>query len=167
MRATSAFIFECGISTVSCLAICALRIRVRKSAIGSLTAIRLPTRFRDAGNLPLVRQLSQADPAQTELAVVPVCPAASLAPVVLPDLELLRLLLLDQQSFSRHLASPSSSGTACPTSARALGLPHPSPLSLPRRRPNRAWRLSNRRSPPGRSSAPEALARSSPARRSS
>src|SRR4051812_1098274 len=102
MRATSAFIFECGISTVSCLAMCALRIRVRRSAMGSLTAIRLPTRFRDAGDLPLVRQLSQADPAQTKLTVVPVRPAAPLAPVVLPDLELLRLLLLDQQSFSRH-----------------------------------------------------------------
>src|SRR5215210_2299937 len=103
MRATSAFIFECGISTVSCFAICALRILVRKSAIGSLTAIRLPTRFHDAGDLPLVRQFPQADPAQPELPVVPLRPAAPLAPVVLPDLELLRLLLLYQQSFSRHI----------------------------------------------------------------
>src|SRR5215210_1237091 len=102
MRATSTFIFECGISTVSCLAMCALRIRVKKSAMGSFTAIRLPTRFHDARDLPLVRQLSQADPAQPELPVVPVRPAAPLAPVVLPDLELLRLLLLYQQGFSRH-----------------------------------------------------------------
>src|SRR5919107_576007 len=103
MRATSTFIFECGISTASCLAICALRIRVRKSAIGSFTAIRLPTRFRDAGDLPLVRQFPQTDPAQSELPVVPVRPTAPLAPVVLPDLELLRLLLFYQQSFSRHI----------------------------------------------------------------
>src|ERR687885_2592093 len=39
MRATSAFILECGISTVSCLAIPALRMRVKKSAMGSLTLI--------------------------------------------------------------------------------------------------------------------------------
>src|SRR5215210_9029316 len=103
MRATSTFIFECGISTVSCLAICALRIRVKKAAMGSFTAISLPTRFHDARDLPLVRQLSQADSAQPELPVVPVRPAAPLAPVVLPDLELLRLLLLYQQSFSRHI----------------------------------------------------------------
>src|SRR5918999_1083485 len=103
MRATSTFIFECGISAVLCLAIWAFRILVRKSAIGSFTAIRLPTRFRDARDLALVRQLPQADPAQPELPIVPLRPATPLAPVVLPDLELLRLLLLYQQSFSRHI----------------------------------------------------------------
>src|SRR5215208_119700 len=37
--AMSAFILEWGISAVSCFAICALRILVRKSAMGSLTDI--------------------------------------------------------------------------------------------------------------------------------
>src|SRR3712207_9211094 len=101
MRATSRFILECGITTVSCFAMCALRRRVRKSAIGSLTAISLPTRFRNAGDLALVGQLPQADPAQAELPVVAVRPATPLAPVVLPDLELLLLLLLYQQRFPR------------------------------------------------------------------
>src|SRR3990170_247582 len=102
MRAISAFIFECGITTVSCRAIPALRMRVKKSAMGSLTLITLPTRLHYTGDLPLVRQLSQADPAQTELPVIAVRPATPLAPVVLPDLELLRLPLLHQQRFSRH-----------------------------------------------------------------
>src|ERR671917_1452811 len=102
MRATSRFILECGITTVSCFAICALRIRVRKSAIGSLTDISLPTRFRYPGDLALVGELPEADPAQPELPVVPVRPAAPLAPVVLPDPELLLFLLLYQQRLPRH-----------------------------------------------------------------
>src|SRR5918992_2587138 len=105
MRATSTFIFECGISAVSCLAIWALRILVRKSAIGSFTAIRLPTRFRDARDLALVRQLPQANPAQPELPVVPLRPAAPLAPAVLAHPVLLLSLLLYQQGFSRHYLS--------------------------------------------------------------
>src|SRR5215210_4442214 len=63
----------------------------------------LPTRFRYAGDLPLVRQFPQADPAEPELPVVAVRPAASLATVVLPDRVLLRSLLLYQQRLSRHL----------------------------------------------------------------
>jgi hypothetical protein len=42
MRAISAFIFECGIATVSCFAIPALRTRVKKSAMGSFTLILKP-----------------------------------------------------------------------------------------------------------------------------
>src|SRR5215204_1572721 len=62
----------------------------------------LPTRFRDARDLPLVRQLPQADPAEPELPVVTLRPAAPLATVVLPDRVLLLFLLLYQQSLSRH-----------------------------------------------------------------
>src|SRR5215204_2525374 len=62
----------------------------------------LPTRFRYAGDLPLVGQLPEADPAQAELPVVAVRPATPLAPVVLPDRVLLLFLLLYQQCFSRH-----------------------------------------------------------------
>jgi hypothetical protein len=62
----------------------------------------LPTRFRYARDLPLVRQLSEADPAKPELPVVTVRPAAPLATVVLPDRVLLLFLLLYQQRLSRH-----------------------------------------------------------------
>src|SRR5918997_2978779 len=62
----------------------------------------LPTRFRYARDLPFVRQLPEADPAQPELPVVGLRPAAPLATVVLPDRVLLLLLLLYQQSLSRH-----------------------------------------------------------------
>src|SRR5918994_110276 len=62
----------------------------------------LPARFRYARNLPLVRQLSETDPAKPELPVVTVRPAAPLAPVVLPDRILLFFLLLYQQRLSRH-----------------------------------------------------------------
>src|SRR5919112_274800 len=70
----------------------------------------LPTRFRYPGDLALVGELPEADPAQPELPVVPVRPAAPLAPVVLPDPELLLLLLLYQQSFSRHYLSTPPEG---------------------------------------------------------
>src|SRR5215204_4157278 len=62
----------------------------------------LPTRFRYARDLALVGQLPEADPAQPELPVVSVRPAAPLAPVVLPDRVLLLFLLLYQQSLSSH-----------------------------------------------------------------
>ena len=62
----------------------------------------LPARFRYARNLPLVRQLPEADPAKPELPVVTVRPAAPLATVVLPDGVLLLFLLLYQQRLSRH-----------------------------------------------------------------
>src|SRR5215212_4430776 len=103
MRAMSAFILEWGISAVSCFAICALRILVRKSAMGSLTDIaHLPTRFRYPGDLTLVGELPETDPAQPELPVVPVRPTAPLAPAVLPDREFLLSLLLYQQGLSGH-----------------------------------------------------------------
>src|SRR6476469_6455395 len=70
MRAISAFIFECGIRTSSWPARKPLRMRVRKSAMGSVidTAALLPTRLPDARDQPLVGDLAQADPAQAELA---------------------------------------------------------------------------------------------------
>src|SRR5918993_1403199 len=61
-----------------------------------------PTRFRYPGDLPLVGQLPQADPADAELPVVAARPATPLAPAVLPDRKLLLSLLLRQQCFSRH-----------------------------------------------------------------
>src|ERR671929_1507623 len=69
MRAISRLSRLDGISTVSWAARIALRMRVRKSAMGSVIDMRSPARLGHAGDEPLVGQLAQADPAQAELAV--------------------------------------------------------------------------------------------------
>src|SRR3954466_10938475 len=69
MRAISRLSRLEGISTVSCAAMMPLRIRVRKSAMGSVIDMRLPTRLRHAGDEAVVRQLAKAQAAQAELAV--------------------------------------------------------------------------------------------------
>src|SRR3954471_4145015 len=58
-----------GISTVSCAAMMPLRIRVRKSAIGSVIDMRSPARLGHAGDEAVVRQLAQAQAAEPELAI--------------------------------------------------------------------------------------------------
>src|SRR3954453_14376258 len=81
-------------SAVSCAAWIALRIRVRKSAMGSvmgmgLSGLRvLPAGFGHAGDEPVVGQLPQADPADAELAVHGAGTAAATAPTVLAGLVL-------------------------------------------------------------------------------
>src|ERR687893_1098439 len=84
MRAISVFRREAGISTSSCAAVIPLRMRVRKSAIGSVIDMRSPARLRHAGDEALVGELAQADPAQPELAVhgprAPAPPAAAVRP---------------------------------------------------------------------------------------
>src|SRR5271170_1892384 len=90
MRASSAFWREAGISTVSCEAWIALRIRVRKSAMGSVIDmgwLRLPRGLRHAGDLALVRHLAQADPTEAELAVHRAGTAAAVAAAVRARLE--------------------------------------------------------------------------------
>src|SRR5829696_2512897 len=80
MRAISFFRFEDGMSTVSCAAWMPLRIRVRKSAMGSVIDMALPARLRHAGDEAVVRELAQADAADPELAVHgPRTPAAAAA----------------------------------------------------------------------------------------
>src|SRR5215216_896626 len=69
MRAISAFRPEAGISTSSLAAMMPLRMRVRKSAMGSVIDMRSPARLRHAGDEALVGHLAQADPADAELAV--------------------------------------------------------------------------------------------------
>src|SRR5262245_50807135 len=69
MRAISRFRRLAGIATSSWAAMIPLRIRVRKSAIGSVIDMRSPARLRHAGDVALVRELAQADPADAELAV--------------------------------------------------------------------------------------------------
>src|SRR5215212_11280676 len=80
--------------TVSCAAWMPLRMRVRKSAIGSVT-VSLPARLGHARDEALRRQLAQADPAQAELAVHGARAAAAAAAGVLTGLVLGAACLAD------------------------------------------------------------------------
>src|SRR3954470_18194115 len=103
MRAISVLSFEEGTSTVSCAAEMPLRMRVRKSAMGSVIDIgRSPARLRHAGDHPVVRELAQADPAQAELAVDGTRAAAAAAAGVLAGLVLRGALLAHPLGGLRH-----------------------------------------------------------------
>src|SRR5919109_418558 len=106
IRAISSFRREVGISTVSCSALFALRMRASMSAIGSVSIGASPAGLGHAGDLPLVRELAQADPAEAELAVDGARAAAPAAPAVAPDAEALRLLRLVDERLLGHLAFP-------------------------------------------------------------
>src|SRR5688572_17286389 len=150
MRAISTFIVESGMSTRRCFDPQALRMRVNMSAIGSvmLMVVSLsPARLRDARDQPVQRQLTEADAADAELPNECARPAAALAAVVLPHLELRLALALLDHGFTRHYdlsslkvspawpatagvanitCSPRSAcslprGTACPARAAARG----------------------------------------------
>src|SRR5262245_29117763 len=95
MRAISALKFEAGISTSSRSACRPLRMRVRKSATGSVIDMGLPARLREAGDHALMRDLAHADAAQPELAQIRARAAAPLAAVVVPCLVLGSALLAD------------------------------------------------------------------------
>src|SRR5438270_7238751 len=88
MRASSNLNFEAGMSTDSKSACSPLRMRVRKSATGSVIDMALPARLGHAGDVALVGHLAQADPAEAELAEVRARAAAALAAVVVACLEL-------------------------------------------------------------------------------
>src|SRR5215217_5698169 len=92
MRASSFLRVDDGISTVSWAAMIPLRMRVRKSAMGSVMLMpgRLPARLGHAGDEALVGHLPQADPAQAELAVDGAGTAALAAARVRPGLVLRR-----------------------------------------------------------------------------
>src|SRR4051812_47905338 len=82
-----------------------LRIRVRKSAIGSvMDMVRgpLPARLGHAGDVAGVRQLAQADPADAELAIHRARPAAATAAGVLARRVLRRSRLRDDLRLLRH-----------------------------------------------------------------
>src|SRR5918997_6753177 len=107
-RAMSSLRREVGISAVSCSALLALRMRVSMSAIGSVS-IRAPSPagLRHARDLPLVRELAQADPAETELAIDGARAPAAPATGVVPNAEALRLLrLVDERLLSQFLPFP-------------------------------------------------------------
>src|SRR4051794_34556664 len=61
------FTLEAGTSTSVLRARMPLRIRVRKSAIGSVMFSSLPARLDDAGNLALQRQATEAQATQLKL----------------------------------------------------------------------------------------------------
>src|SRR5262245_28570204 len=99
MRAMPSFRREVGISALSCNALLALRMRASMSATGSVSISTglLPARLGHARDDALVRELTQADPAEPELAEHgPRAPAAVAARVV-PHLVPLRPLLLDPE----------------------------------------------------------------------
>src|SRR3954452_5116139 len=88
MRAISFFRREDGMGTTPFWAVAPLRRRVRKSATGSVMLMALPARLRHAGDVAVVGELAQADPAQAELAEHRTRAAATAAPRVLAGLEL-------------------------------------------------------------------------------
>src|SRR5271169_981667 len=103
MRAISIFIFEDGISTRGCLARAPLRIRVKKSAMGSVVILSsLPAGLHDAGNFSLEREAAETDTAHLELAKRAARAAADAAAVALADLELQLALGLRDLTGSSH-----------------------------------------------------------------
>src|SRR5690606_11494678 len=99
---------EAGVDTVSRRRICALRMRVNISPIGSerfMSVFTLPARLDHAGHLPEIAEFVQGDAAELQLAVVTARPAAHFATVAhatrsrIPrqggELELRREALLD------------------------------------------------------------------------
>src|SRR5580693_5085055 len=110
MRASSVFSFEAGMSTVSCAAWIALRMRVRKSAMGSVMdmecsdlkwfskgRLRLPGGLRHSRYEAVMGQLAQADATNSELAVHRVRASAAVAASICTCLVLRRARLLDAQ----------------------------------------------------------------------
>src|SRR5712691_2347147 len=87
---TRSFSFEAGRSSSSSPARCALRIRVNRSATGSvmLMTCSSPRRLEHAGDLALQGAIAETDPAHLELAEKGAVAAAQLAAVVGAHLEL-------------------------------------------------------------------------------
>src|SRR3954453_9431749 len=93
MRAISRVSLLDGISPSSLAGMMPLRMRVRKSAMGSVIDMsRSPARLRHAGDVALVGELAQADAAEPELAVARARAPAATAARVGPRLVLGRLV---------------------------------------------------------------------------
>src|SRR5579859_459428 len=91
MRAISVFSFDTGTSTRWCLAAAALRMRVKKSPMGSVCIIflwLLPAGFHDAGNFALERHAAKTDAAHLKLADISARAAADAAAIAHAHLEL-------------------------------------------------------------------------------
>src|SRR5580700_6459283 len=103
MRAISALSFEAGTSTRWCLAAAALRMRVKKSAMGSVCIALLPARFHDAGNFSLERHTAKTDAAHLELADIPAGAATNAAAVANAHFEFWLLMRLCDFCQACHL----------------------------------------------------------------
>src|SRR5208283_4730167 len=88
MRAISVFNFDTGTSTRCCFAAVALRMRVKKSAIGSVCITLLPARFRHSRDFSLERHAAETDTAHLELANIPAGAATATAAIAHTDLKL-------------------------------------------------------------------------------
>src|ERR1700730_14669920 len=91
MRAISVLSFDTGTSTRWCLAAAALRMRVRKSPMGSVCIIflsLLPACFHDAGDFSLERHAAKTDSAHLKLADITAGAAANAATIAHTHLEL-------------------------------------------------------------------------------
>src|SRR5947209_3170958 len=100
MRQTSSFSFEAGQITSSCCARTPLRMRVRRSPIGSVMAPMvdlLPARLRHARDEAAVGHLAQADTAESELPEITARPAADVAALIGAHLEFWGPLRLDNE----------------------------------------------------------------------
>src|SRR5229473_7704455 len=91
IRAISVFSLDTGTSTRWCLAAVALRMRVRKSPMGSVCIIflwLLPARFHNAGYFSLERHAAKTDSAHLKLADIPPRAATNAAAIAHTHLEL-------------------------------------------------------------------------------
>src|SRR5262245_59179286 len=108
ISATRTLSLDEGMSTFSCSARLPLRMRVSRSAMGSLLiGASSPARLHDARHLTLERQLAEAETAQLELAQVAPGPAAQLAATVTAGGKLRRPLgLHDERDLGHTRATP-------------------------------------------------------------
>src|SRR5262247_2043865 len=94
-----------GISTFSCSARLALRMRVSRSATGSLLMGASPAGLDHARDLAFERQLPEAQPTHLELAQITAGPAAQQAAAVPPRGKPGRLQRLHDERGLGHAAS--------------------------------------------------------------
>src|ERR1700729_638619 len=106
MRASSTFRFDDGKSTRACLARVPFRIRVKKSAMGSVVILpSLPTSLHHARNFSLERVAAETDAAHFKLAEKSARTSADAATVPLADLVLQLPLHLRELTGTRHAFS--------------------------------------------------------------
>src|SRR3954451_23438955 len=105
MRAISRLSLLDGMTTSSWAAWIPLRMRVRKSAMGSVIDMRSPARLGHAGDEAVVRQLAQAEPADAELAIDRTRAAAASTARVRTRLVLRRALRGDDLGCLSHSRS--------------------------------------------------------------
>src|SRR5277367_7079308 len=103
MRAISVFSLDNGTSTRWCLAAAALRIRVRKSAMGSVCIVRLPARFRYAGNFAFEGHSAETDSAHFKLTDIGARAATNEAAIAHANLEFRLLPRLGDFCGTGHL----------------------------------------------------------------